>query len=296
MTQPRPTPTQRALAVVSAIAPPLGAEIAYRVWRTIGAPLTVHARDADIHAAARVGRLTLANGREVVTYAWGSGERMVLLVHGWRSRASRFGSLIAGLLAEDRTIVAFDAPGNGDAPGDATTILDYAEAIALLHDRHGRFEAIIAHSFGVLAAFEALRQGVSTERLVAISGMHDADQLVDQLARQLTLPPKATRGLRRRIERRTFPQIPDLWRRFVAELEPTDTTPLLLVHDAGDRLVDVSQAALIAEAHLGPTTVMITEGLGHNRPMSDPGVIAAIRTFLDAPLGAVPDPAASERA
>src|SRR4051812_19501999 len=280
-------PVQQAMHALSRVAPPLAAEIAYRQFVSLGSPERVHHRDADVHARARIGSLEL-NGRSVVTYAWGSGPETVLLVHGWRSRGSRWATLVAALESPERTIVAFDAPGNGDSPGDRTTVLDYAAIVRLLAARHGNVEAIVGHSLGVLASFLAVREGVSTARLVGISGMAGATQLLEAFSAQAGLTERAKRALGERFQRRVFPNEPDIWHRFVAELDPTeDRIPLLLVHDEGDRIVPVAQAELIAHAHLGAVTVERTRGLGHHRILNDPDVVEIIRAFIEAPPGAL---------
>ncbi|MES1169309.1 MAG: alpha/beta fold hydrolase, partial [Leifsonia sp.] len=246
------TAVRTMMGALSRVAPPLAAELAYRGFVSLGSPERVHPRDAAIHSRARVGSVDL-NGTPVVTYAWGTGPRTVLLVHGWRSRGSRWSTLVAALESPDRTIVAFDAPGNGDSPGRRTTVLDYAAIVRLLAARHGNVEAIAGHSFGVLAAFLAVREGVETARLVGISGMASATQLLDAFSSPLGLTARAKRGLARRFQRRVFPHETDLWRRFVAELDPTESRiPLLLVHDDDDPVVPAGQADLIAQAHLGP--------------------------------------------
>ena len=284
------------LVALSAVAPPVAAEIGFRLWRRLGRPESVHARDLAVHARATRGTLEL-DGIPVATYAWGDGPEVVLLVHGWRSRASRFAPLVEALESTSRTIVAFDAPGNGDSTGDFTTFLDYAEIIRLLSARHDGFSAIVAHSFGVLSTFVAVREGAATDRIVGISGMYNADQLVDAFAQLSGLPPRAKRRFRSLIERRTFPGIPDVWRRAVAELDPTDTkTPVLLIHDRDDTRVDVGQAELIAEAHTGPVGVVLTEGLGHNRILSDEAVLDEIARFLNAPQEAAVDAVRAARA
>jgi len=259
---------------------PIAAEIAYRLWGSLGTPEAVHERDRAVHDAAVTGSLEV-NGKSVTTYTWGSGRRVILLVHGWRSRASRLSRIVGALQAPDATIVSFDAPGNGDSPGNRTTVLDYAEAIHQLGERHGRFEAIVAHSFGVLASFLAVREGTATRRVVSISGMHDAGALVDQFARQLSLPARVVSGLRDRIERRTFTVVDDPWSRFVARIDDPGV-PVLLVHDADDRLVRPAQLELIAADHPGPVEVLRTSGLGHSRILSDPAVLAAVAAFVTA--------------
>ena len=270
------------LVALSAVTPSLAAEVGYRLWWRLGRPERVHARDADIHARAVRDTLDL-DGRPVTTYRWGDGPEVVLLVHGWRSRASRFSALVRALEAPGRTLVAFDTPGNGDSPGVRTSLLDYARIVRLLAARHGGLAAIVAHSFGVLASFVAVREGVAVDRIAGIAGIHDADELVERFCREAGLGTRAKRGLRARIERRFFPGVPDLWRRFVAELDPADIrTGLLLVHDRDDARVGVEQSRFIAEAHTGPVRMIETGGLGHNRILGDPAVVREVAEFLAA--------------
>jgi pimeloyl-ACP methyl ester carboxylesterase len=271
------------LVGLSAAAPPVAAEVGYRLWRSVGRPEPVHPRDAAVHARAARGILDL-DGTAVATYAWGDGPEVVLLVHGWRSRASRFGALVEALEGPGRTIVAFDAPGHGDTPGTRTSILEFARILRLLAARHGGATAIVAHSFGVLSAFLAAREGVAVDRIVGIAGIHDADEIVEQFCREAGLGARAQRGLRRRIEHRFFAGVPDIWRRFTAELDPTDTsTEVLLVHDRGDPRVGFRQSEQIRDAHTGPVRLVATEGLGHNRILGSAAVVDEVAAFLDGP-------------
>lgn len=275
-----------ALAALSAVAPPVAAEIGFRMWRSLGRPEAVHPRDLAVHERAARGVLDL-DGTPVVTYTWGDGPEVVLLVHGWRSRASRFAGVVAALEGPGRTIVAFDAPGNGDTPGNRTSILEYARIVRLLAARHGGVATIAAHSFGVLAAFVAVREGVAVDRIVGIAGLHSADEIVDQFCRDAGLGARAKRGVRSRIERRFFAGIPDLWRRFCAELDPADTvTSVLLVHSRDDTRVRATQSELIAEAHTGPVRLVLVDGLGHNRILGDRAVLDEVAAF--AAVGATP--------
>jgi pimeloyl-ACP methyl ester carboxylesterase len=268
------------MRALSAVAPPLAAEIAWRLWRTVGAPVAVHDRDRLVHEAAVRGQLVVS-GERVVTYRWGTGPNVILLVHGWHSRASRFGALVTALSAPDRTIVAFDAPANGDSSGSLVTVLDYADTIRQLGEQYGEFEAIIGHSFGVLSTFVAVREGVAARAIVGVSGMYNAQQLVDAFAAQLGIGQQTERRMQRLIERRTFPTVADPWRRFTSELDPTTTSiPLLVIHDAGDVIVSPRQADLIADAHTGRVTTLRTHGLGHSRILSDPAVLATIAEFV----------------
>lgn len=268
-----------ALATLSRVMPPAAAELGWRLWRHVGRPQPVHERDALVHERAVTEHIRV-NGREVATYRWGQGDHVILLVHGWRSRASRFSALVTALESADTTVIAFDAPANGDSPGHLVTILDYTAAIDALALRHGPIDTIVGHSFGVLASFVAVREGVPVRRIAGIAGMASAHQLIAKFCEQAGLSAAAQRGMRRRIERRTFPQVADPWHRFVAELAPTQTdVELLLVHDVDDAMVDAGEALLIADAHTGPVRSHITSGLGHSRILSDPEVVATVSAF-----------------
>lgn len=271
-------------SALNALPTPLAGAIAHRIWRGLGTPESVHERDLDVHARAERGQLEV-NGSRVETYRWGNGPRVILLVHGWRSRASRLSAIVTALESH-ATIVAFDAPGNGDSPGKFATVLDYAEAIHQLGEQHGEFHAIVGHSFGVLATFLAVREGVATRRIVGISGMYDAETgLMRPFASQLGLSPRVGARLRHLAESRTFAVVDDPWSRFTTRIDD-GRVPLLLVHDDQDRTVLPVAADLIAAAHPGPVEVLRTSGLGHSRILSDAAVLGAIEEFVRAPVAA----------
>jgi pimeloyl-ACP methyl ester carboxylesterase len=272
-------PITRAL---NALPTPVAGAIAHRIWRGLGTPESVHERDLEVHARAQRGQLEV-NGSSVVTYRWGAGPRVILLVHGWRSRASRLSAIVRAL-EPHATVVAFDAPGHGDSGGRFATVLDYAEAIHQLGERHGEFHAIVGHSFGVLSAFLAVREGVATRRIVGISGMHDAETgIMHAFASQLGLSPRVSARLRHLVEARTFAVVDDPWERFTTRIDDP-RVPLLLVHDDLDRTVLPVAADLIAAAHPGAVEVLRTKGLGHARILSDPAVLDAIEAFVLAPI------------
>ncbi len=268
------------MRVLSALPTPVATDVAYRLWSSLGRPEAVHERDRAVHERAVTGTLEV-HGKRVTTYRWGHGRRVILLVHGWRSRASRLSALVEALEQPDATVLAFDAPGNGDSPGRRTTVLDYAEAIHQLGEQYGPFQAIVGHSFGVLATFLAVREGTAARRIAGISGMHDADGIVTEFARQLELPAAVKARLRGTIARRTFTVVDDPWARFVSRVDDPGI-PLLLVHDRGDRVVPFGELDLIAADHPGHVEVLRTTGLGHSRILSDPAVVEAVAAFVSA--------------
>jgi pimeloyl-ACP methyl ester carboxylesterase len=231
---------------------------------------------------ARTSELTV-NGHTVQVYSWGNGDRPVLLLHGWRSRASRWGALVTALCEQGYSPVAFDAPGHGRSGGRSTNILEYEEIALLLHARYGRFAAVIGHSFGGLAAFVALRGAITADRLVSVAGVADLTYLIEAFSFELGLRPVVTDQLRRRVERYLFPGQPEMWAQLSARYRAREiTAPLLLVHDSGDQVVLPQQTERVAMAYPQQADVLVTRGLGHHRVLSAPETVEAVVDFLAA--------------
>ncbi|MEI7032125.1 alpha/beta hydrolase [Streptomyces pratensis] len=230
--------------------------------------------------SARTSELTV-NGKVAVVYRWGTGERPVLLVHGWESRASRYAKAVARLLELGFSPVSFDAPGHGEATGDTTTLVEYVEIIARLHREHGTFEAIVAHSFGATATFVALQQAVCARRVVAISTVPDFSYLVDAFAVGLSLEPPLAAEVRGRLERQVYPAETDMWSRFsVFHGSEAVRIPLLFIHDEDDTMVDAGQGRRIAEFFGDRARLVLTRRFGHLRILGAPQVVAEIADFV----------------
>ncbi|QMU71182.1 alpha/beta hydrolase [Streptacidiphilus sp. P02-A3a] len=231
---------------------------------------------------ARTGRLEV-HGKSVATYHWGSGERPVLLVHGWESRGSRFSAFAAALLERGYSPVTFDAPGHGESTGKTTTILEYRDVITQLHAEHGDFEAVVAHSLGATASFFALRQGVRAGRVSVIGGVVDFDYVVEAFCSKLGLREQVRAELRGRIEHELFPQEADIWSRFSVVHEPERVSaPILVVQDENDDMVRPEQALRITAAYGDQARLVTTRRLGHRRILADAAVVTEVVDFVTA--------------
>ncbi|MFW6719487.1 alpha/beta hydrolase [Streptomyces sp. MAR4 CNY-716] len=272
----------KVLNATAAVLPGLAGRGALVLYRHPRADRSFRDDERRLLAGAFTGSLTVA-GKNVVTYCWGDGERPVLLVHGWRSRAAHFAPYIEALRAAGYTPVAFDAPAHGASEGRRTTVLEYREIIARLYEEHGRFEAVVAHSLGGSAAFLALRGAAAADRLVVVAGVADFDHVVDVFCAGLGLGPRVKTALRRRIEIDMFPGEHDLWRRFDVTYRPAQITlPILLVHDEKDRMVAAAQADKTAAAYGGQVSMHRTSGLGHVRILADRDVVRTALAFVSA--------------
>ncbi|WP_433167543.1 alpha/beta fold hydrolase [Kribbella sp. CA-247076] len=268
------------LSTVGLFSPPLAGRLTFELWRRPLARGRLRESERAIHAAARV---EVVDG--TVTYAWGDGRRPILLVHGWRSRASRYAGFVARLLDLGYSPVSYDAPGHGDSPGPIVSILGHQRIIRGLADRHGPFEGVVAHSLGVPFALYAVREGVAARRLVTISGVAEFGYLADAFCHELGLGPKVNRALRRNIERRYFDGDDRIWTRFSVAAGDLD---LLVIHNDEDDVVTPQQARALLTAYGPRARFRSTSGLGHSRILTDPDVIAEAVAFLqgsDVPEG-----------
>ena len=276
-----------AVRAADRVSPELAGRLAMPLFRQVLPKLPLLPRDRGVHEAAKRSTLRV-RGRDIVTYAWGHGADTVLLVHGWRGRASQFGPIVRELRAEGLRVIAFDAPANGESAGRHTDIRDYLAAIEALQARHGRFHLIVGHSFGSLAALTAVREGTAVGGVVAISGMADARYLVDGFAAKVGLTTATADVLAHRFTRRVMPGVADPYRRFdaVAALLPP-TVPLLVVHDRADREVAASEGLRLHAAHGERSRLVLTSGAGHSRILGVDVTLDAVNAFATGGLPAL---------
>lgn len=268
-----------ALRAAERVSPALAARLAEPVFQSTRPAARVRPADRAMHDIARRGTLRV-RGREIRTYEWGRGAQTILLVHGWRGRASQFATLVRELRSEGYRLIAFDAPASGDSAGRRTDIRDWLAAIEELQQRHGRFHSIIGHSFGGLAALTAVREGAATDGVVTIAGMGDARYLVDGFGALSGLRAPTTDALADWFADRIMPGHPDPWGRFDATADPLPGgLPLLLVHDRNDREVAADQSLSLHAAHGERSRLVLTSGAGHNAVLGADPTLDAITAF-----------------
>lgn len=259
--------------------PRLAGRLAYRLWfstRRFAEP----GREAEWLIHAQTDSIDWAN-RPLTRYQWGDPSNpAVLLIHGWNGRGAQLGAFAAALNAAGLRAVAFDAPAHGRSPGRSTNIYEYAEAILCVAQASGPLAGAIGHSFGVPACAQALQQGWELPRLVAISAPASAEFLLRRFADSLSIPASVISDMRKRVEQKFGV---DLFARLATEQLLTELTlPGLIIHDRQDREVPSSHAERLQTAWRD-SQLLLTEGLGHQRILRDPEVIAASVSFLRQP-------------
>lgn len=267
---------QTAAPVVSRIHPPLAGRWLARLFTTPTLHPTPDREQAWI-ASARAGRIRFDATRTLPTLTWGNDDApTVLLVHGWSGRGSQLGAWARPLVDAGYRVVAFDHPAHGRADGRATAMPEFAEAVVRVAASVGQLHGIVAHSLGAAATTAALARGVRAERLVYVAPPEDLPNYLARAGRWLGFGRRASAMARRAIEFEydmPFDQVRG------RSLAPDRTTPLLIVHDEGDRDVPFDEGAHIARLWPGARLVA-TQGLGHTRILRDASVIQTGVAFL----------------
>ena len=276
--QRRPAPALRVMRFLFAhlgrVAPDLMGRWAYRLWfRTRRFPESAAGR----RVAERAVRETLrVDNLPIAIYRWGEGP-VVLFVHGWSGRGSQAAVFVEPLLRAGFQVIAVDAPGHGETPGDRTNILECAVVLRAIERAYGPLYGAITHSFGGMVLAYALKHGMRVGRVVSLSAPATVEYLVDGFSQTLDMPPAVAGNLRQRLELRFEGD-------FRARISTINNVrelavPALVIHDVDDASVSWRQGEMIAAAWPG-ARFLKTQGLGHGRILRDPGVVEAAVAFI----------------
>jgi len=233
-------------------------------------------RGGDEAFLAAGSRFTLeSQGQRLTGWEWGAGPTVVL-VHGWGSRAGRFGALGAALRQAGCRVVAYDAPAHGESTGRFASLPEFARALGDVAARVGPIHGLVGHSLGGAAVAMAMRHGVEAHRAVLLAPPADVRIFSDLFARSLAIAPTVQATMHRNIERRLRIVWDDL---HIPTLVRELPAAALVIHDRDDADVPFAHGEEIVGAWAG-SRLETTTGLGHRALLRDPAVIARTVAFL----------------
>jgi pimeloyl-ACP methyl ester carboxylesterase len=213
--------------------------------------------------------------QDVAVWVWGDGP-VVVLAHGWGSRAGRFSVLAQALVNSGFRVVLFDAPAHGVSMGSQASLPQFSRALRVVADAMGPVHGLIGHSLGGAAVSLAMRNGLQARRAVLLAPPADVVLFSRAFAKHLHLPLRAHNVMRQNLESRLQIRWEEL---HVPTLARSMTAPALIVHDRDDPDVPYAHGEEIAAAWPG-AELLTTSGLGHRAVLRDPEVIQRTVTFL----------------
>ncbi len=257
--------------------PGLVAYIAYRIWFTT--PRYPESRREQQWRKLASQDFHSLNGRKISILRWGAcSPGYILLMHGWSGRASQLGSFVNAINAKGLGAISIDAPGHGFSDGRSTNIYQMANVVNEIVNKYGTPKAVIAHSFGGMAAALALRKyQIATSKLVTISCPNDPYYLISGFQQYLNLNEKVMKLFNQKLYKNFSQTIYD---DISAEKNLQQTSiELLVVHDKKDKIVTWRQSEKLHSSVPG-SVIIYTDGLGHSRILRDKSVIERIMEFI----------------
>jgi len=258
------------------LSPGLAISLAYNYWfRTSRRPESLREKEWSLSATTSVMPHPVS---PIPVYQWGNNNsNKILLIHDWGGRGQQLAAIGQHLSQQGMQAVAFDAPGHGKAQGKESSVFEFEDVIHSLDRKYGPFQAVVAHSFGVVAAALAIRNGLKVNALVAISSVNGMEFLFQDYCQALDLDRVVKEGIRKKFLQR-FGK--DLWQRVSAVNNLSNfALPMLILHDKDDSQVPWSLSKELSQvspyAKFQPSS-----GLGHLDILSDPGILQQIESFL----------------
>ncbi|SDL59567.1 Pimeloyl-ACP methyl ester carboxylesterase [Salinimicrobium catena] len=234
-------------------------------------------REREMDENSRQTKLTVPSiNREVVVYEYGDSSRKILLAHGWSGRGTQLSVMAKTLLQQGYSVVSFDAPAHGKAPGKWSMMPFFIETIHYLEQEYGPFEAAIGHSLGGMSCLKAVKDGLDIEKLVIIGTANSVTHITREFAHNMKMNEKVAKKMKKYFDRK-FGEDMDNYSGAVSAKNVH--IPTLVIHDEHDVDVHISSAHEITE-NLENGELYITEELGHRRILGDQKVINKIIEFL----------------
>jgi len=215
--------------------------------------------------------------QDIAVWVWSDGP-VVVLAHGWGSRAGRFSALAQALVASGFRVVLFDAPAHGASMGRLASLPQFSLALRAVGDAMGPVHGLVGHSLGGAAVSLAMRNGLQAQRAVLLSPPADVVLFSRAFAKHLRIPQRAHNAMRQNLESRLQFRWEEL---HVPTLARRMTAPALIIHDRDDPDVPYAHGEEIAGAWPG-AELLTTSGLGHRAVLRDPAVIQRTVEFLGA--------------
>lgn len=220
----------------------------------------------------------LFDGGELTVTTWGDHGPAVLLMHGWGGARAQMTGFVEPLLSAGYRVVAYDQPAHGQSDGRLTNILEITPTMDLIAQQEGKFDAIIAHSFGTLITSYALTSlnFPPPAKLVYFGAFN---RLLDSLPRFQViagLPDELIEGLRNMIYANFGHGLDAIVNE---EMTPQINIPALMFHDAADNVTPIEDSRAIAKAW-SSARLIETNGLGHRGALQSKEIHEQVVKFL----------------
>ena len=251
------------------------------LWRIFCGPIKFKtpSREAEFYKKTEQEKIQAkSTNKEIMLYRIPNDGKKLLFVHGWNGRSSQFFRIIELLSDDGYDITAFDLPGHGRSTRSATNLPEITDLISEVTKSRGPYHAIVCHSFGGVAALNAVRLGATFEKLVLISpGVYEIKPMFKTFVGLFGLDEEYYADRLFDLAESLYGSSPGEFGldRFSKQIG-MDT---LIVHCEDDKEA-LKEIAITLHGDMKNSVLYMTEGLGHRRILRDQKVAEKVMNFL----------------
>lgn len=211
---------------------------------------------------------------EVLSY--GFSDKKVLLAHGWSGRSTQLFMIANYLLEQGYMVISFDGPAHGASSGKTTNLIELIASVESITEEFEPFISGVGHSFGGLILMNLQAEQETFKCLVTIGAPDKVKYIFANFIKNIGLPSKVYKNLIIYFENKYNISVAKKSASYVAK---NIKTPTLVIHDAQDSEVSVSDALNIRK-HLKKGALLITNGFGHTKILRNKEITKNIITFI----------------
>ncbi len=206
---------------------------------------------------------------------------VVLLVHGWNSRAGSMAAIGFRLMKKGYRVIGIDLPGHGHSSLTHTNLFVMSSALKALIEHLNPQEpiSVIAHSFGsAVSSFTLSQMDIEVKNLIFLTTPNKLARVFEGYATQIGLSARAFGYMQALF----FELAARPWNDFVIQ-DFTAKIPyqsLLLIHDKQDKAIPYKNSVDFAEK-LDHAKLHSLEKVGHYRMLWDKAVIDTIASEFE---------------
>ena len=263
----------------SSMAPNFTAKMAHRLFHY---PINSKRKNFNEKTLKTPEKFTIYFDRETTLqgYRWGKlTDPKVLLVHGWSTTSRSMSHIIEALLQNSYQVISYDALRHGDSLGSLSDLGNWAKSVALVMDKIGEVEAIVAHSFGGAAVTVASKLGLHTKKLVLLAPINDIEKVSNDFGKNLGIPLyilKIMRDYTWKNNEKILSHYGEDWQDiFLSDFK----VPTLIYHDSNDKEIGIEHSKKLTEQWTWAKLIE-TNGLGHRKILDDKEVVQGVLSFI----------------
>lgn len=200
-------------------------------------------------------------GKKIQCYTWGTGNKKILLAHGFNSNAARWRPLVELLEHSDYQIIALDAPAHGNSAWNRVNGLLYAQVLEVVIEFF-RPNFIIGHSFAGIALtyYFSNMKAHTVQRMILMGVPNKLKDINEVFFKMLDLKPAVQKAYFKAFYDK-FGHDTDYFT--LSTMGQNISIPSLIIHDELDDIASYEGAEELAKSWQN-TTFLGTKNLGHS--------------------------------